>query len=120
PFDDPGADVILRSSDGIDFRVHRLVLSLASPFFTSMFTLPQPISESQVRTIPVSESALVLDRSLRFWYPGAEPIVGQTLDELREMLEALILKYDMQFILTSAKQQLRAHLGEDPVAVFVV
>jgi hypothetical protein len=41
-FDDPGADVILRSSDNIDFRFFRLLLSRASPVFADMFKLPQP------------------------------------------------------------------------------
>ncbi|KAJ7224115.1 hypothetical protein GGX14DRAFT_648551 [Mycena pura] len=42
PFNDEGADVIVRSSeDKVDFRVHRAVLSMASPFFGTMFSLPQ-------------------------------------------------------------------------------
>ncbi|KAJ7776040.1 hypothetical protein DFH07DRAFT_732034 [Mycena maculata] len=114
PFDDTGADVILRSSDGIDFHVHRLVLSLASPFFKDMFTLPQPNSEPDYTkpdtpVILMSESALVLDRALRFWYPGAEPT-----------LEALIPKYDIHFIIPLAKSRLRGHLEEDPVGVFAI
>ena len=43
PFDHPNADVILRSSDKepVDFRVFKLLLSLASPFFSELFSLPQ-------------------------------------------------------------------------------
>ncbi|KAJ7445267.1 hypothetical protein FB451DRAFT_1104358 [Mycena latifolia] len=120
PFDDPGADVILRSSDGIDFRVHRLVLSLASPFFKQMFSLPQPTAEPEVPTIPVTESAAALDRALRFWYPGAGPAVDQTLDELRETLESLIMKYDVQSIVPFAKKELRGYLDKDAVAVYAI
>ncbi|KAI5992385.1 hypothetical protein F5J12DRAFT_897285 [Pisolithus orientalis] len=46
PFDHEKADVILRSSDGADFRVFRLFLSLASPFFETLFDLPQPSEET--------------------------------------------------------------------------
>ncbi|KAJ7836204.1 hypothetical protein B0H13DRAFT_2107369 [Mycena leptocephala] len=120
PFDNTSADVILRSSDGIDFHVHRLVLSLASSVFKDMFTFPQPNSEPAVPTVPVSESAVVLDMALRFWYPGAEPPVVQTLDELRQTLEALVMKYDMQFVVPVAKKELRAYLENDPVAVFAI
>ncbi|KAJ7801648.1 hypothetical protein B0H14DRAFT_2894775, partial [Mycena olivaceomarginata] len=109
PFDDPGADVILRSSDGIDFHVYRVVLSLASPFFKEMFGLPQPSFEPDVPTLPMVESAVVLDRTLRFWYPGAEPIAIPTLDELRDTFESLIIRYDMQFIVPFAKRQLREY-----------
>ena len=45
PFDSLHADVILRSSDNIDFRTFKLLLSLASPFFEGMFEmhhLPMP------------------------------------------------------------------------------
>ncbi|KAJ7307639.1 hypothetical protein DFH08DRAFT_1088616 [Mycena albidolilacea] len=120
PFDDPGADVILRSSDGTDFHVYRVVLSLASPFFKEMFGLPQPPFEPEVPTLPMAESAVVLDRMLRFWYPGAQPIAIPTLDELRDTFESLIVRYDMQFIVPFAKRQLREYVQEHPVAVFAI
>src|SRR5258708_4880046 len=41
PFDHAKADVILRSADGVEFRVFMLFLSLASPFFETLFGLPQ-------------------------------------------------------------------------------
>lgn len=37
---DPEADVILRSSDSVDFRVRKAILSEVSTFFKDMFTLP--------------------------------------------------------------------------------
>ncbi|KAF8177540.1 hypothetical protein K438DRAFT_1681471 [Mycena galopus ATCC 62051] len=120
PFDDASADVILRSSDGIDFRVYRLVLSLASSVFHDMFAFPQPKSEPETPIVLVSESAFVLDMALRFWYPGADPAVVQTLDGLRQTLEALIMKYNVQFIIPVAKKQLREYLTSDPVAVFAI
>ncbi|KAJ7154121.1 hypothetical protein C8R46DRAFT_1118734 [Mycena filopes] len=57
PFDDATADVILHSWDGADFHVHRLVLSLASPFFKDMFALPQSNTEAtaSVATVQMSE-----------------------------------------------------------------
>lgn len=41
PFDDPSADIIIRSSEGVDFRTYKLLLSLASPFFKGMFDVPR-------------------------------------------------------------------------------
>ncbi|KAJ6592773.1 hypothetical protein B0H19DRAFT_1245599 [Mycena capillaripes] len=120
PFDNASADLILRSSDGIDFHVHRLVLSLASSVFTDMFTVPQPFSEPGVPTVQMAESSVVLDMALRFWYPGAEPPTVQTLDELRAVLETLVMKYDMHFFLHAAKKHLRGYLEDDPVAVFAI
>ena len=48
PFDHPESDVILRSSDNepVDFRMFKVLLSLSSPFFSEIFTLPQPETPS--------------------------------------------------------------------------
>ncbi|KAI0255963.1 hypothetical protein BJV78DRAFT_1113987, partial [Lactifluus subvellereus] len=43
PFDDADADIILRSSDQVNFHVYKVILSVASPFFKDMFSLPQPV-----------------------------------------------------------------------------
>ncbi|KAI0037504.1 hypothetical protein FA95DRAFT_1506898, partial [Auriscalpium vulgare] len=42
PFDDPHTDIILQSSDGTLFHVHKVILSLASPVFSDMLRLAQP------------------------------------------------------------------------------
>ena len=62
-------DVVLRSSDGIDFRVDSTVLRRASPFFASMFQLPQPNNQPS-EPIPMMESGVVLDDILRSIYPS--------------------------------------------------
>ena len=41
-FTDPSADVALESSDEVLFPVSKAILIMASPFFQTMFTLPQP------------------------------------------------------------------------------
>ncbi|EIN03893.1 hypothetical protein PUNSTDRAFT_29952, partial [Punctularia strigosozonata HHB-11173 SS5] len=46
------ADVILRTSDNVDFRVYKLILSLASPFFSDMFTLPQAMDANVGQPVP--------------------------------------------------------------------
>ncbi|KAL7280730.1 hypothetical protein ACG7TL_005672 [Trametes sanguinea] len=42
PFNQPSADIVLRTQDGVDFRVHTQILAQASPFFATMLSLPQP------------------------------------------------------------------------------
>ncbi|KAI6149641.1 hypothetical protein BKA82DRAFT_920403 [Pisolithus tinctorius] len=77
PFDHVKADIILRSSDDVDFRVFKLFLSLASPFFETLFDLPQPSDEMStdvefkdgLPVVPVSEDSKTLDPLLRFCYP---------------------------------------------------
>lgn len=103
------ADLVLRSNTplSLDFRVHRCILSAASPFFAHMFTLPQSPSDSDNPPVPivdVSEPNEVLEKVLRFIYPMADPPVD-TLDELVDLLEAAT-KYDMIFALDTLRRLL--------------
>jgi len=76
PFDHPKADVILRSSDGVNFHVFKLFLTLVSPFFEAMFELPQPtvMTTGDVNdglpVIIMQEDSGILDMFLRFCYPS--------------------------------------------------
>ncbi|KAI6001109.1 hypothetical protein F5J12DRAFT_251464 [Pisolithus orientalis] len=96
PFDHVKADVILRSSDDVDFRVFKLFLSLASPFFETLFDLPQPSDEMStdvefkdgLPVVPVSEDSKTLDPLLRFCYPctlSEDPV----LDDFRDVVNVL-------------------------------
>ncbi|KAI9464709.1 hypothetical protein HD554DRAFT_2280652 [Boletus coccyginus] len=76
PFDHAKADIILRSSDNINFRVFKLFLSLASPFFETLFDVPRPTQTSEdqeikdgLAVVPVTEHSKTLDPLLRFCYP---------------------------------------------------
>ncbi|KAJ7457486.1 hypothetical protein FB451DRAFT_1564285 [Mycena latifolia] len=114
-----GADAILRSSDGADFYVHRAILAFVSPVFRDMFTLPQPATEPEIPVISVQENSSVLDRALRFFYPGEQPAIGM-LDELREVIEVLISKYDVQCVIPAAKQHLGKYMADQPLGVYAV
>ena len=73
-FEAPDADIILRSSDGKDLRVHRLILSLASPVFRGMFGSPQSTEfPSQIPTIGVPEPSDILQPFLQYLYPRSPP-----------------------------------------------
>jgi hypothetical protein len=70
----PRADFILRSSDGVDFHVHRAILCFASECFDGMFSMPLPPDELQRDSLPVLpllEPAAVLLRLLRLAYPAS-------------------------------------------------
>ena len=76
PFHEESADVILRSSNGVNFFAHKIILSLASPIFSDMFSIPQPSTGGQEATRPivdVTEDDLVLDSLLRYIYPVYNP-----------------------------------------------
>lgn len=73
-FEAPDADIILRSSDGKEFRVHKVILSLASPVFQGMFDLPQPKEPTPVVDFP--ESSDVLQPFVQYLYPCSPPKIS--------------------------------------------
>ncbi|KAG0709462.1 hypothetical protein DFH29DRAFT_888664 [Suillus ampliporus] len=105
PFDHPKADIIMRSSDGVYFRVFKLFLTLASPFFETMFELPQPAvgtsddTKDGLPVIPVQEDSKTLDTFLRFCYPStlAEDPSLESLADIQAILDAA-RKYSLDLI----------------------
>ncbi|KAJ7618357.1 hypothetical protein DFH06DRAFT_1342633 [Mycena polygramma] len=69
----PGADAILQSSDGADFYVHRHILALPES---------TPAIPSIPPNIPLQENSAVLDRALRFFYPGVLQPPAMTLERV--------------------------------------
>jgi len=65
PFDRTNADVILHTSDDVEFRVHRIILSMASSFFDTMFSLPQSGSSSDLQSVDVTEDSRTMETLLR-------------------------------------------------------
>lgn len=141
PFDDSSADVILRSSDGVDFHVYKIILSLSSSVFQSMFTLPQPSSPStpvsMVPVVEMAEHSSVLTPLLRACYPAryadaqaesdaqtadAVPrsphptgILGHDL--IRQVLEAA-RKFDIASFDAPATNLLLDLVPKEPIAVY--
>ncbi|KDQ32551.1 hypothetical protein PLEOSDRAFT_1023398, partial [Pleurotus ostreatus PC15] len=77
PFDDPDADIILQSSNNVNFHVYSVILKLASPIFRDMFSIPQPATQATKPTIKMEEDSTTLDMMLRLCYPGPDPLVTE-------------------------------------------
>ena len=93
PFDRPTADAILQSSDDVQFHVHKLFLMEASPFFATMFSLPQPqaaapatLSADNLPVVPMTEPSSTLDALLRMCYPVPDPTLNR-LELIQEVLK---------------------------------
>ncbi|EKM51023.1 uncharacterized protein PHACADRAFT_212925 [Phanerochaete carnosa HHB-10118-sp] len=125
PFSSPFADVILRSSEGTDFRMLKVDLIRSSPMFESMFSLPQPAKSRSsedfkdgLPVVPLAETADVLDVLLRFCMPGTSP----QLDDLRlicQVTEAA-KKYDIETATHASREALNKCAQEDPVRVYAI
>ncbi|KIM89201.1 hypothetical protein PILCRDRAFT_84944 [Piloderma croceum F 1598] len=132
PFNDPKADVILRSSDNIDFRTFKSLLSLASTVFDDMFGWPQPpaagsddtkrtIEAGQLPVVTVSEPSRTVRNVLMFCHPKCSP----ELDNISEINEvtAMGLKYDMEGLVGHARQsakRLSLEVMKEPIRAYAI
>ncbi|KAI0700117.1 hypothetical protein C8T65DRAFT_742183 [Cerioporus squamosus] len=125
PFNNPAADTIIRSSDGVDFRVRSGIVAEASPIFSDMFALPLPDCTGVVDSpdfmdgkpvVAVQENSIALDRLLRLCYPTADPVLPEVKD-VRTVFAAA-LKYEMEEAIALMKSALLGFVDRQPLAVW--
>ena len=106
PLDVPDASLIIRSSDLVDFRIHKPVLAIASPFFADLLSLPQPSNGESVDELPVvhfPEDAELLNCLVSMLYP-IRPVIPGSYDKVLHLLAAC-QKYDMAQIQSSIRAE---------------
>ncbi|EUC62791.1 BTB/POZ domain protein [Rhizoctonia solani AG-3 Rhs1AP] len=103
-----GGDMTLRSTDGFDFSVHSVLLSLASPVFSDLL-----LTGNKREAICFSEKAKVLALMLKFIYPRPAPIISSV--DLFDNALRVANKYQLE----SMKQRLQEQLTrvESPLSV---
>lgn len=107
-----------------DFRVHKFILSLASPVFNDMFAFPQPFDQNHnqqpgIPIVDIPDSPQVLDAILQFVYPGAELSVLTDLSITSALLSAAD-KYNMPSMLPVLGGALKFLVGAEPFSVYIV
>jgi len=103
------ADIIFHSSDGVYFHVHKSILSMSSPFFHDMFSLPQPPDSEHVEGLPVlhlSEDAEVLNNLISLLYP-IPSVIPDDYDKALTLLAASH-KYDMAGVQSSIRTEMKS------------
>lgn len=99
-------DLVLRSADGVNFRVHSLILKLASSVFRDMLDIPANAPHAAEKSkrelskgpILATEPACVLRILLNILYPGAPQILDIDIIDSPDLLRSLARaarKYDM-------------------------
>jgi len=84
------ANFVIRSSDFVDFKVHKDVLAVASPFFKDLLSLHQPPDSESVDGLPVvqlSEDSELLSTLVSMLYP-LRPVVPNSYDKVLSLLAA--------------------------------
>ena len=91
----PDADIILRAA-GEEFHAHKLILSLASPVFKDMISIPQPADDNSQKLpiVDVDDPPEALEMLLLIIYPFPNP----SIVDVGTLASVLILadKYDVK------------------------
>ena len=122
PFDDQTADIILISSDNVHFYVHKLLLSLVSPVFQTMFGLPSHDKQETQDGRPclaVAEDRHRLVQLLSWCDPRCSPTLTR-LEDFQIVWE-LADKYSMDDIMTKVKNTLASvnkGISANPLTAF--
>ncbi|OBZ68652.1 hypothetical protein A0H81_11054 [Grifola frondosa] len=125
-FDTDDVDVVLRSSDNVDFLAHKTILSVASPIFKMVFRMPQPVvyedgaihPETGLPLVPLEEDHRTLDILLRMCYP-CHRMTPLLLDDIRPILRAAH-KFELEQIITQIRGILTMFMPAEPLRVFAI
>ncbi|KZV70848.1 hypothetical protein PENSPDRAFT_578725, partial [Peniophora sp. CONT] len=129
PFNAQSADVILRSADNVDFRAHRVILSIASKVFSETFSRPiatnddAQISEklNEVKdglsVVSMAEDERGLEMLLRFCYPVEQPKFTTTEDIVLGL--RLVRKFQLVHV-QNPKEQLMLLTQREPERAYAI
>jgi len=119
-FMEDDANIILTSSDGVDYRVHAFTLRTTSGFFRDMISLPQHDSaESREDSITLDEPSKVLGTLLRM-ICGFGITKWASYDEAENVLAAA-QKYDMTGPLVTIRSAMTSPFFlEEPLRLYAV
>ncbi len=121
PFDRKTADVVLRTSDQVDFYVRKGILAEASMIFEDMFGIAQGGNvngESVTPVISMTENSCTIDFLLRVYYP----VDNSQLETGEDALSALeaARKYMMDYAMKEAKKQFIIHAEKEPLRMYAI
>ncbi|THH31261.1 hypothetical protein EUX98_g2927 [Antrodiella citrinella] len=121
-------DIIIRSSDDVDFRVAKHILSKGSDVFNDMFALPSPPSDSdpmrpynagEVHIVPITESSAMVAQFLKTITSDPSTVAFRTMNDIREFY-LMGDKYVSDGAMQAAKKALARRAQNSPLEVYVM
>ena len=101
------ANIVLRSSDGVLFKVHRKNLAVHSDVFAAAETISQPVAE-EVEVVQLSETSSVLDLLLQFMNRQSQPDLRNVPFEILADLSNTVDKYEVFSAMTKCEMAMRS------------
>lgn len=110
-YNDPDAEITLRSADGVLFKAHAVLLKLASDVFAGMVTIPQS-QENTTDVVQLTEESDIICALLDFIYPRRAPPKLHSFSFVSRLSEAAD-KYDI----SDASRYIRERLTKTTVTI---
>ncbi|KAJ3794314.1 hypothetical protein GGU11DRAFT_690065, partial [Lentinula aff. detonsa] len=107
------ADIIIRSSDNVDFYVHKKNLE----FSTGGFPPANLTSSNANEVVALSESAATLEIMFQFVYPKRYPALHKLNFEALMLLAEAAEKYEVFALINSCEFCLRNFLNQHPLTI---
>ena len=110
------ASIVVRSSDKVNFRVHKSVLAMSSPFFKDLLSLPQPSDGELMHGLPVvelPEDSGLLYNLILLLYP-ISLVIPDSYKKVFALL-AVCQKYEMESVQFIIRATIKA--GKFPAPV---
>ena len=114
--DVPEASIIVRSSDQANFRVHKPVLAMSSPFFKDLLSLPQPSDGELVdglHVVELPEDSGLLNSLISLLYP-ISPVIPDSYQKVFALL-AVCEKYEMESVQSVIRAMIKVGTFPAPV-----
>ena len=113
-FDTDDADLILKSIDDVEFRVHKVIIFLASA--NHLCNAPIEPDADKLPVIRLSENSVALGTLVSVCYPVVE-VDFEDLSVLYEVLKAA-MKYEMKKIVKNLQVKLAHYIERDPLRIY--
>ncbi|KAH9066085.1 hypothetical protein EDB83DRAFT_736796 [Lactarius deliciosus] len=100
-FDYPGSDIVLRTGDSHDFRVHKLNVDICSPVLRKLIrsvSHPPDVPNGALPVVELPENKATLYSLLTFIFP-ITPVLPSSTEKIMELL-AVAQKYQMDSVMT--------------------
>ena len=117
-FDTGDADLILKSSDDVEFRVHKLIIFMASS--NHLCNAPAESDADMLPVIRLSENGVTLSMLISMCYPIQDvDHASKNLSFVYEVLKAA-MKYEMKKIIQTLQFKLAHYIEKDPLRVYFI
>ncbi|OSD05470.1 hypothetical protein PYCCODRAFT_1240988 [Trametes coccinea BRFM310] len=126
PFNKPDTDLLLRSSDDVEFRVRSPILIEASPVFESMLSSALPttkaVAADSCRTLGLDEDSATIEALLRLCYPVViDPAFWSGMDAKKaEPVLRAAFKYEMELAGSRLVEHINSLAKETPLVVWAI